>query len=184
MASWLVSIGILFWNRQYKQGLLRIVAIPFIFLFTYVVIISFICLLPMCVFTSEVSGWPIDSVYSKSRQKYFILAREPAMTDTCYRIFSAKYFLLNPVWIIETTDFDDLDYSEDGSLTKKPSLILSGDEELLVVSRGGHFTDAVLVDYMQPMTDHVYWADKNREQQWQQRTDQIKTLLQKHARCN
>jgi hypothetical protein len=60
-------------------------------------------------------------------------------------------------------------------------LILSNDEQLLVVARGGHLTDAVLIESKQPLAQFVPWTEEDREQQWQRRTDTIRRLLAAHA---
>ncbi len=73
-----------------------------------------------------------------------------------------------------------LDYSEDGSLTENPHLILSKDEQLLVVARGGHLTDAILIDSKQPLTQYVPWTEDNRSEHWQRRSDTIRRLLATH----
>ena len=173
--SWLVSILIFLFSRQYERGLKRILAIPLIFICASIVNLISRMFLP-----SMISGWPIDAVYSETRQKHFVLAHEPAFTDVCYRIFSTNRSLLNPIWTVEFAH-KTLDYSEDGSLIKNPYLVLSKDEEMLVVSRGGHFTDAILIDSKQPLISFIPWCEENREKQWEQRTNQIKSLLQQHS---
>lgn len=134
---------------------------------------------PRLFLPSSISGWPIDSVYSEGRGKYYILAYEPGPTDTAYRVYSAWGTRLNPIWQLELAG-RELDYSEDGSLTENPNLILSKDEQVLVISRGGQLTDAVLLESKQPLTNYVAFCDEDREQQWLQRTDAIRNILSVH----
>jgi len=172
---WLVSIIALVVRREYMQGAGRLAA------GVVILFLGVILALALRLFTpSRISGWPIDSVYSSTRGKYYILAYEPIPTDTCYRIFSTDATRLNPIWKAEFAR-GSLDYSEDGSLIENPGLILSGDEQLLVVKRGGHLTDAILVESGQALTEFVPWSDENREQQWRQRTDRIDFLLKEHS---
>jgi hypothetical protein len=171
---WVLSIFFLFLDRRYMRGLLRLISMPVIFLIGGIV--AFIALF----FPSTISHWPIDTVFSDNRKQFYILAYEPVPTDTCYRVFSTRHTLMNPLWKVEFGG-DILDYSEDGSLTKDPHVILSEDEEMLIISRGGHFTDAILIDSGQPLTHLVPWSDENRENKWAQRTEIIKQLLKKHS---
>ena len=171
---WLFSILLLFFQREYAWGLLRLASLPLILFMALPVLLFSRIFLP-----STISSYPIDAVYSNSRHLYYILAFEPVPTDVCYRVFSAKRSLFNPVWKVEFTG-NALDYSEDGSLTKNPHLILSKDEELLVIGRGGELTDALLLDTRQPLVPCISWTDENRESEWAQRTELIQQLLQRH----
>lgn len=173
--AWLLSIIMLFGRRDFRRALGRTIAIPAILFLG-----AAVALIPKLFLPSTVSGWPIDSVHSQNRNKFFILAYEPMLTDTAYRVFSAEGSRLNPIWRVELAG-TILDYSEDGSLTESPHLLLSKDEQLLVIGRGGHLTDAILTDSQQPLTQSVPWTDKDREQQWQRRTDIIRGLLAAHA---
>lgn len=177
-ASWAASIIALAVRREYRHSIGRLLAVPVVVLLAGVVAVMSMLFLP-----SMISGWPIDSVYSSTRRKCYILAYEPIPTDTCYRIFSADATRLNPVWKVEFAG-TILDYSEDHSLTANPHLVLSGDEQLLVIGRGGHLTDALLVDSRQALTQGVPWTDKDREEQWQHRTDRIRSLLEAHSRAS
>lgn len=173
-AGWLLSIIFLFGKRQFKRGAGRAVAIPAI-----LVLGAIVTFVPRLFFPTTISGWPIDSAYSASRGRHFVLAYEPMLTDTAYRVFSAEGSLLNPIWHVELAG-TILDYSEDRSLTENPHLILSKDEQLLVIGRGGHLTDAILIDSRQPLTESVDWTAEDREQQWQRRTAAIQRLLAAH----
>ena len=171
---WAASIVLLVLDRQYQRGFLRVAAIPLIFILGSFV--SLFCL----IFPSTISDRPIDTVFSKTRNQYFILAYTPVPTDVCYTLFSTKGTLFNPVWKVECGG-TELDYSEDGSLTDNPLLILSENEELLVISRGGHLTDAILIDTGRALTAYVSCFDEDREIQWEERTRRIKELLLRHA---
>jgi len=173
--TWLLSIVLLFLDHQFNRGVRRILAIPILFL-----IGGFISLFCCFFLPSMISGWPIDTIYSQNRDKYYVLAYEPALTDVCYRVFSTKTTLLHPCWTVEFAG-NVLDYSEDGSLVKNPHLILSADEELLAIERGGHLTDAILIDSAVPLVEYVSCFDGNREKQWERRTSQIRSLLKQHS---
>jgi len=170
--AWLASIVVLAVGRQYKRSLGRLLVVPPILLVGGLVTALSYLFVP-----SRISGWPIDTAYSPSRGKHYVLAYDVVPTDTCYLVFSAKSTLVNPIWKVEF-DGNLLDYSEDGSLTENPHLILSGDEKVLVIGRGGHLTDAILIDAHQPLTQFVPWADQG---QWQRRTDLIAAILARHA---
>ncbi len=174
-AVWLVSTIILFAKKQFSRSIKRILIIPFV-----LIAVAVIWGIPTFLMPSVISGWPIDSVYSPARDKYYILAFEPALTDAIYRVFTADGSRLNPVWNVKFAG-TILDYSEDGSLTSNPRIILSKDEQLLVIERGGHFTDAILIDSSQPLTEFVPWSDEDREIQWQKRTELIRHLLAEHS---
>ena len=173
--SWLASIILHVVRREYMRSVDRLMAGGGILFLGLILGFGLMHFTP-----SRISGWPIDSVYSSTRGKYYILAYEPIPTDTCYRIFSTDATRLNPVWEAEFPRVI-LDYSEDGSLIENPGLILSGDEQLLVIKRGGHLTDAIVIDSSQALTEFVPWSDENREQQWRRRTDRIDFLLKEHS---
>jgi len=172
---WVVSAIMLFARHEAARGVGRLLAIPAVLIAG-----GLIALISTLSLPSTISGWPIDTVYSASRGKLYILAYEPVPTDTIYRVFSAAGTRLNPVWKVELAG-TDVDYSEDGSLTENPHLVLSRDEQLLVIARGGQLTDAFLIDSRQPLTEFVPWADEDREAQWRRRTERIRFLLAQHA---
>jgi hypothetical protein len=74
----------------------------------------------------------------------------------------------------------ELDYSEDGSLTADPRLLLSEDEDLLVLERGGYYVDAIHLPSETQLAEHVGWEDPERERRWQERHEQIVALLESH----
>jgi hypothetical protein len=170
---WLISIISLFIKRKYLHALGRI-ALLLPVLIALLLIGIFWGLTP-----GPVSDQPIDHVYSASRDKCFILAYQPTFQDTLYQIFSAEGSQWNPIWHLET-DGMTIDYSEDGSLTSDPHVLLSGDESLLVVGRGGHLTDCIDLETGKNLVEGVGWSDPDREQQWQARTEEIKKLLAEH----
>jgi len=173
--AWLASVVVLAVGHQYRRFLGRLLLVPAMLLVGGVVAALSYLFVP-----SRISGWPIDTAYSPSRGKHYVLAYDLVLTDTCYLVFSAKSTLGNPIWKVEF-EGNLLDYSEDGSLTENPHLILSGDEKVLVIGRGGHLTDAILIDARQPLTQSIPWADQDRQKRWQRRTELITAVLARHA---
>ena len=170
---WLISIISLFIKRKYLHALGRIaLLLPLLIAFLMIGLSWWLTPIP-------VSDEPIDNVYSASRDKCFILAYEPTFQDTLYQIFSAEGSRWNPIWHMETESMT-IDYSEDGSLTSDPHVLLSGDESLLVVGRGGHLTDCIEIDTGKNLVEAVGYSDLDREQQWKDRTAVIKKLLAEH----
>lgn len=165
--SWLISIIILFLKRQYAQGSLRMLAIP-LFLFIYGITSAFITLM----LPSRICGWPSDAVYSKSREKYFIISRGPLPIDIYYHVYSTTGTLLNPNWTFEFST-GSLGFSTENSITEDPHLILSEDEELLVMSRGSYLTEAIHIDSNSSMVENIRSLEI--------RKNQIKSLLQRHS---
>lgn len=166
--SWLISVAILFLNRQFTQGILRILLVlVFFFVFGFSTAIFHLMLF------SRICGWPSDTVYSKEQQKYYIIARGPLPIDVYYHVYSTTGTLLNPKWTFEFAT-GSLGFSN--AITEKPHLILSGDEELLVMGRGKYLTDAFLFDSKVSLVNGI------RDPQL--RNSQIESLLQKHSSKN
>ncbi len=175
VASWCYPIANYLMHKEFKKTLFRILA-----LLPMMVIAKIGFFLVVIVLPNDLSGWPLDSVYSTRREKYYFLTYEFSPTDTVYKISSATRTWLNPLWA-EECGRPPLDYSEDGSLTSNPHLILSKDESLLVVARGGQYTDAINLDTGQAITEPVAWDDGQREQLWRMRTEKIIRALQHHG---
>lgn len=176
--AWLVSIVLLFVRRKTNVAIFRLVATLAVLIASGILSIYLSLILYD---TPSAKGWPCDSVYSPSRDKYYILAYESVPTDVCYAIYSAAGSRLNPIWKKEFAE-TMLDYSEDGSLTENPHLILSEDEKLLVVGRGGELTDAILIETGEPLATGVPWDEADRKTEWISRTERIRLLLAEHAR--
>ncbi len=140
------------------------------------VIVNFIIGSIVIIFLSISGTTPVvlHSVKSSVRNKYFILATSPAPTDVCYQILSTPH-LTWPLW---TFEFDkELDYSEDGSLTENPSIILNSDENILVVKRGGEYTDALDLNKHKQLVEPISWTDEHKNEKWKERTNKIKDIL-------
>jgi len=118
-------------------------------------------------------------VYSSTRQDYYVLCDAGLFTDTGY-VVARTSGLLAPIW---GKAFDTMirDRSEDRSLASDPGLLLSGDQSILVVSRGRELTDAVDLDRGQDLTGTVAWTSTNRGELWADRTRRVHEILKKHA---
>ena len=166
-ASWLISIVMLFLNRQHGRGIRRTLAIPLVFFVGGIAAVILNLMLP-----SRICGWPIDTIYSEDNEKHFIISRGPLPIDIYYHIYSTKQTLLDPKWIFEFPT-GSLGFSRNGSITEDPHLILSEDEKLLVMGRGDRLTDAILIDSKVSLVNNI------RESQIREK--QIKSLLKKHS---
>jgi hypothetical protein len=118
-------------------------------------------------------------VYSSTREAYYVLCDAALFTDTGY-VVARTPGLLRPIW---GKAFDPmiLDRSDDRSLTSDPGLLLSGDQSILVVSRGRELTDAVDIDRGRDLTGIIEWTSTNRGELWADRTRRVHEILMKHA---
>lgn len=132
-------------------------------------------------FSVELVGtkWPYATVYSSKRSVYYVLCDALVPTDTVFEVAQTPT-LWYPLWR-RAFDSAILDYSEDGSLISNPRLILSGDESILVVSRGGELTDAVDLDSSQNLVEMVGWSQPDRERAWRERTSRVTEILRSHG---
>ncbi|MBP7864443.1 MAG: hypothetical protein KA419_00725 [Acidobacteria bacterium] len=172
---WFSAIVRLFLREKPGKALFRLVLTPVIILTAEILLFFVHAFIP-----SGLSGWPLDSVYSKRRSQYFLLARDDTPTDWVYTLHSTRTTLFNPLWKKEYGS-PPLDYSEDGSLTSNPRLFLSRDETILAIARGGRFTDAVNLDTGQALTGAVAWNEANREDLWRIRSEKVVKLLESHG---
>jgi hypothetical protein len=112
------------------------------------------------------------------RNVYFVLCDALVPTDTVFEVAQTPS-LWRPLWS-KAFDSSILEYSEDGSLISDPRLILSGDQSILVISRGGHLTDVVDLDQSKNLVDIVNWSQPGREGAWALRTSQANEILRTH----
>ena len=122
--------------------------------------------------------WPYSTVYSSKRNVYYVLCDALVPTDTVFEVAQTPS-LWRPLWR-RSFDSSILEYSEDGSLISDPRLILSGDQSILVISRGGQLTDAVDLDRSKNLVGTVDWSHPGRERAWAMRTGQVNDILRTH----
>jgi hypothetical protein len=107
-------------------------------------IIRAICLPPLLLaglviwaFASGIPG-PVNRVRTPDGEQ-FLLGVDPAPTDVVYSLWRA----VDTYGLFWTRVPAELTYSEDGSLTSDPKLVLSHDSQRLTVRRGGRWTDCL-----------------------------------------
>lgn len=122
---------------------------------------------------------PFSVVRAPKRGVYYALCDAMVFGDVVYEVAETRS-LWSPRW---KRAFDPmlLDYSEDGSLTGDPRLVLSRDESILVVSRGGQLTDAIDLEGKSNLVTSVEWDAPGREHAWALRTGQVETILKEHG---
>ncbi len=124
---------------------------------------------------STLMATPIcDSIKSPQKDSYYTLIIEPMPTDVAYAILKSTT-LLDLFYSVHINDI--LDYSEDGSLTKDPSLVFNKEGTILAVKRGGYYTDAIDLINMSNLVESIPWSENNREDLWKNRNEKIKKLL-------
>jgi len=123
--------------------------------------------------------WPYSTVYSSKRNVHYVLCDALVPTDTVFEVAQTPS-LWRPLWS-RAFDSSILDYSEDASLLSDPRLLLSGDQSILAISRGGEISDAVDLDQSKNLLDIVAWSQPGRERVWAVRTKQANEILRMHA---
>jgi len=125
---------------------------------------------------------PTDIVYSETRDTYYILDDQPGLSyeDNC-RFFSTTGTLWNPVWHAEFGRLDSSGYVEHDE--REVRLVLSQDEQLLVVERSGHYSDAVLIDSGEHITEYITRCPTavTYNRRLRERTKRITSLLAEHG---
>jgi hypothetical protein len=105
----------------------------------------------------------------------FALEVAPTIGDIVYEIWSAPsaYSL---VW--ERLEAgEQLNYSEDGSFLSNPHLVLSGNERILALARGGYLVDAIELPKGTTVSGYVSWADSDRDAAMLRNSEAIRRLL-------
>jgi len=127
-------------------------------------------------------GWPTDVVYSPKHGRYYFLAQSIAFRNASQPIFSAASTRWNPIWTVE---FYEESFCPDCCHERvgpdRPRLILSEDEELLVLQGGGQLLmDAYDLERGRVLVRATTrtWPEIDR---W--RSDVIQDLLDAHSRA-
>ena len=99
----------------------------------------------------------------------------PVFTDTVYEVWHAP----EPgVWAARRVDTRGFSYSEDGSYIAGARLKLSGNEQILVLARGGYLVDAIDLGTGEVLSlDIVGWNDPEREARMRENSARIQSLL-------
>jgi hypothetical protein len=124
---------------------------------------------------TEMSGpYGFDSVRLADGRR-FILAQEPVMTDSVYGLYEP----IGPLGLY-WRDAGFLDYSEDGRFTSNAGLVLSPDQQWLLVTRGGVWTDCFRVSPFRPVEcatgNAPAWNDPHYERDMLLRSARIASL--------
>ncbi len=129
---------------------------------------------------SAMAGRPISTVHSPARDCHYILAtRDGATITPRYVVLSAEKTLLAVTWAVEFSGWDMIDAPE--VVPAPVRLLLSEDQELLVIAHGDHFTDAFDLSTRERLVGKVSVSDVRREELLRERTERIQSLLAEHA---
>ncbi|WP_416356377.1 hypothetical protein ACLNGM_20500 [Aureimonas phyllosphaerae] len=105
----------------------------------------------------------------------FVLGVSPATIDIVFEIWRAPC-----AYSLFLTRFGigiEMNYSEDGSYLSNPHLLLSGNERILVLARGGYLVDAFEISTGRIMSDFVSWAQPDRDAAMLGNSEAIRRLL-------
>ena len=125
----------------------------------------------------SIVGWPISTVHSHLRGRHYILAvSDDVGILVPYVILSADKTLLAVTWTVESTGIE--------GASPRAELLLSDDEELLVVADGDHLTAAINLDTGEVLAQShffYFFSKKTPEQHRRECTERIRSLLAEHA---
>jgi len=176
-AAWLVATIALAVRRELLRGLTRLIVGP------TVLAAGAMVALWVAFSWSPTLGLPNAIVHSTGRDMHFVVLQDWNLDyDVHLRFFSVDGTLWNPVW---SREFGKVDSSGEAFQTDPLWLVLSRDEKLLVVQRGKHYSDAIMLDsgkhYTQYISPHDTRPAIEHEKDWQMRTDIINDLLARHG---
>jgi hypothetical protein len=137
-----------------------------------------VCLVPISFFALLVAamGGPgtLDSVRRSDGHRY-VLALEPIPTDSVYTLYE-EVDPLGLVW----REVSQLDYSEDGRFIGDEHLVLSPQEDWLLIKRDGVWTDCFQLVAGEPVRRDVQpfpdWSSPDYESNMRLRSARIATL--------
>ncbi|ORE88141.1 hypothetical protein ATO4_24686 [Aurantimonas sp. 22II-16-19i] len=115
------------------------------------------------------------------RKGCYFLSIAPAPTDTIYEIWRAPAWW-SPVLVrLKAAESIHINYSEDGSYTSDPHLLLSNDEQILVLARGGYLVDAIDLASGRVLSDFIGWGEPDRDALMRQNSDAIAAIAASHG---
>lgn len=105
----------------------------------------------------------------------FHLSRGPTITDTVYDLWHTA----EPDELIwrRLVGEGALNYSEDGSFTENPRLLLSGNERILVLERGGIYADAIDLHLRRIVSGGVLWGPPDYHERMRANSRRIEAIL-------
>ena len=109
----------------------------------------------------------------------FFLSDAGMITDTGYKIWHAPDQGSPLLWRVPKSR--SINYSEDGSYSSDPHLLLTKDEEVLVLARGGYFVDAIDLASGRVLSDFIVWDEPDRKALMQRNSDAIAALAASHG---
>lgn len=104
----------------------------------------------------------------------FFLSDAGMITDTGYKIWHAPDRGSPLLWRVPKSR--SINYSEDGSYTSDPHLLLSNDEQILVLARGGYLVDAIDLASGRVLSDFIGWGEPHRDALMRQNSDAIAAI--------
>lgn len=109
----------------------------------------------------------------------FALGVSPVISDIVFEIWRAPsaYSLF---WSRMETGLE-MNYSEDGSYLSDPRLILSGNERILVLARGGYLVDAFDVADGRTLSKFIHFMAPDRDAAMLRNSDAIRKLLDQNG---
>ena len=145
-------------------------------------IATWVGLIPVVFFLLSI-GYPTqnfhDSACTENNTCYH-LAEMFVPTDSVYEIWYSRREFGKLARMDHLSEL--LDYSEDGKYTSTPSLVLSGNEQILAVKRGGLFTDAYSFQTSNTLTKHVSWRGPNVEEKMKSRSLAIESIIKENLK--
>jgi hypothetical protein len=158
-----ISISYIAWRRTVWSLATIIAPLPIIVVFSL-----------LAMFWGGAFGGPGPSIASfRANGKTIHLTIEPIPTDTVYALWKAT----GPTTLVWRQIRAPLTYSEDGSFIGEERLALSADRRMLLVGRGGIWTDCLLLsaDLLEscaPYSDPA-WDDPDYREMMTARSDEI-----------